>query len=195
MEKRLLAHILCGSRGTLKHAAFLGAMVTFTQLSRYLLWGLPCCSCFAMWFPKRSPSGSEQFSGLSIVAMGGWMFYKRLRHARAHAHGHHHHHHGHDHHHHGHPHSHVPEKMSWAGLAVLGASGGLVPCESALVLLLGAIALGRTGFGLVLLAFFSLGLAVVLMAIGALVLYAKNLLPVKAEIRPFSAGFQWLRRQ
>ena len=59
----------------------------------------------------------------------------------------------------------------------LGASGGLVPCESALVLLLGAIALGRVGLGLGLLVCFSLGLALVLMAIGVLVLYAKNLIP------------------
>lgn len=59
----------------------------------------------------------------------------------------------------------------------LGASGGLVPCESALVLLLGAIAIGRVGLGLMLLLSFSAGLAIVLMAIGAIVLYAKNLLP------------------
>ena len=84
----------------------------------------------------------------------------------------------------------MPEKLSWGALAVLGASGGLVPCESALILLLGAIALGRTGFGLILLAAFSLGLAVVLMAIGALVLYAKNLLPVgKTGGRAF---FRWV---
>ena len=59
----------------------------------------------------------------------------------------------------------------------LGASGGLVPCESALVLLLAAIALHRVGFGLLLLVSFSAGLAIVLMAIGAIVLYARNLLP------------------
>jgi len=59
----------------------------------------------------------------------------------------------------------------------LGASGGLVPCESALVLLLGAIALQRVGLGLMLLISFSAGLAVVLMAVGAIVLYARNLLP------------------
>jgi len=59
----------------------------------------------------------------------------------------------------------------------LGASGGLVPCESALVLLLGAIAIGKIGLGLLLLLSFSAGLAIVLMTIGALVLYAKNLLP------------------
>ena len=52
-----------------------------------------------------------------------------------------------------------------------------MPCESALVLLLGAIALGKVGFGLLLLLFFSTGLAVVLIAIGTIVLYARNLLP------------------
>jgi nickel/cobalt exporter len=71
----------------------------------------------------------------------------------------------------------VPDELSWAGLVALGASGGLVPCESALVLLLGAIALRKVGLGLVLLVSFSAGLAIVLMAIGALVLYARNLLP------------------
>jgi len=45
------------------------------------------------------------------------------------------------------------------------------------VLLLGAIALGRVGLGLLLLISFSMGLALVLMGIGVLVLYAKNLLP------------------
>src|SRR3712207_7133384 len=34
------------------------------------------------------------------------------------------------------------------GLLALGVSGGLIPCPSALVVLFGAIALGRVGFGL-----------------------------------------------
>jgi ABC-type nickel/cobalt efflux system permease component RcnA len=67
--------------------------------------------------------------------------------------------------------------LSWKALVALGASGGLVPCESALVLLLAAIALRQVGFGLLLLVSFSAGLASVLMAIGAIVLYAKSLLP------------------
>jgi hypothetical protein len=49
----------------------------------------------------------------------------------------------------------VPPELSWAGLAALGASGGLVPCESALVLLLSAIAMHRVGLGLMLLVSFS----------------------------------------
>lgn len=62
-------------------------------------------------------------------------------------------------------------------LIALGASGGLVPCPSALILLLSAIAVGHTGLGLLLLTGFSAGLALVLMAIGGLVIYAKHLLP------------------
>ena len=73
----------------------------------------------------------------------------------------------------------------------LGASGGLVPCESALVLLLGAIALGRIGLGLVLLVAFSLGLAMVLMLLGVLVLYAKSLLPERKRTAD-SPVFRWL---
>jgi ABC-type nickel/cobalt efflux system permease component RcnA len=129
------------------------------------------------------------------VAIGLWMVWKRWR-GIAHVHAHHHHHHDHHHHdpahshdhQHSHAHgdadhshapghSHVPDELSWAGLVALGASGGLVPCESALVLLLGAIALRRIGLGLLLLISFSAGLAIVLMAVGAVVLYARNLLP------------------
>lgn len=71
----------------------------------------------------------------------------------------------------------MPDEISWAGLVALGASGGLVPCESALLLLLSAIALGRIGLGFLLLVSFSAGLALVLIVIGVLVLYAKSLLP------------------
>ena len=83
----------------------------------------------------------------------------------------------------------MPEEVSWSGLVALGASGGLVPCESALVLLLTAIALRRVGLGLLLLISFSLGLALVLMAIGILVIYAKNLLPSSSGGNPF---FRWM---
>ena len=91
----------------------------------------------------------------------------------------------HTHTHDGHTHSHaMPESgLTFGGLIALGASGGLVPCPSALILLLSAIALGQTALGLGLLAAFSLGLAVVLMGIGALVLFAKHLLPAHESAR------------
>jgi ABC-type nickel/cobalt efflux system permease component RcnA len=74
-------------------------------------------------------------------------------------------------------HTHVPEEVTVGGLIALGASGGLVPCPSALVLLLTSVSLGRVGFGLILLVAFSAGLAVVLTGIGLAVLFAKRCLP------------------
>ena len=72
-------------------------------------------------------------------------------------------------------------------LMALGASGGLVPCPSALVLLLSSVALGRIALGLTLLVAFSAGLAVVLMAIGMAALYGRKLLPARE-----AAAFRYL---
>ncbi len=82
-------------------------------------------------------------------------------------------------HHHGdgiyHSHT-LPEdtSISLKSLLVLGITGGVVPCPSALVVMLSAIALHRTILGLALITAFSLGLAVVLSGIGILVVYARG---------------------
>jgi len=78
----------------------------------------------------------------------------------------------------GRPHSHMPptgQEVTIRGLITLGISGGLLPCPSALVVLLSAIALHRVGFGLLLIVAFSLGLAGVLTGIGVLLAYARRL--------------------
>ncbi|HTW63039.1 MAG TPA: hypothetical protein VME17_00425 [Bryobacteraceae bacterium] len=208
--KTIVAAYLVGSRGTLKHAAFLGGMVTFTHTVTVFVLGLATLFLFQYVVPQNVTKVLGAVSGLSIVAIGGWMLYKRLRgagHVHEHSHDHEHHHdhdHPHVHTHDGHTHTHVhshgpggqthshmPDEITWPGLAALGASGGLVPCESALVLLLTAIALRRVGLGLVLLLSFSLGLALVLMAIGVLVIYARNLLPGGGDAS--RAGFfRWM---
>lgn len=59
-------------------------------------------------------------------------------------------------------------EISWGSLLALGVSGGLIPCPSALIVMLSAIALQRIGLGLVLIVMFSIGLAGVLVAIGIL---------------------------
>ena len=48
------------------------------------------------------------------------------------------------------------------GLLAVGVSGGLIPCPTALVVLLAAISLHRVAFGLVLIVAFSVGLAAVI---------------------------------
>jgi ABC-type nickel/cobalt efflux system permease component RcnA len=195
------------------HAAFLGAMVTFTHTISVFALGIATLMFSKYFVPEKTIHVLETISGLSIVVIGAWLFYRRLSGLRAsHEHHHHHDHHAHEHHqehshepahehHHDHDHahdhqhvhshehshgehshSHVPEgKVTPGSLIALGASGGLVPCPSALVLLLFAISVGRVGLGLVLLAAFSLGLACVLMGIGMLVLYAKSWLPDAAK--------------
>ena len=65
---------------------------------------------------------------------------------------------------------------SWRGLVALGISGGLVPCPSALILLLTAVSLGRTALGLVLVTAFSFGLAILVTAVGtAVVLFGDRI--------------------
>ena len=61
-------------------------------------------------------------------------------------------------------HSHLPPgadrtPITWKSLLALGISGGLLPCPSALVMLLSASALGNVGLGMTLVVAFSLGLA------------------------------------
>ncbi|MEG4854416.1 sulfite exporter TauE/SafE family protein [Microcoleus sp. B5-D4] len=87
----------------------------------------------------------------------------------------------HDYHHHGDGriHSHLPpgadgSAITWKSLLALGISGGLLPCPSALVMLLSASALGNVGLGMMLVVAFSLGLALVLSAIGLILVYAKR---------------------
>jgi ABC-type nickel/cobalt efflux system permease component RcnA len=63
-------------------------------------------------------------------------------------------------------------KVSARQLLVLGITGGMVPCPAALVVLLSAVALHRTGFGLFLIVAFSIGLAAVLIAMGFVAVYA-----------------------
>ena len=86
--------------------------------------------------------------------------------------------HGHDHHH-GHDgehgHSHVPEPGTGIkGLVAVGISGGILPCPTALVVLLAAISLHRVAFGLLLIVAFSIGLATVVSGIGLLAIGAQR---------------------
>jgi ABC-type nickel/cobalt efflux system permease component RcnA/Tol biopolymer transport system component len=65
--------------------------------------------------------------------------------------------------------------IRWRSLIPLAISGGLVPCPDAIAILLIAATINRIGFGLSLIVAFSLGLAVVLVAIGILIVQGKRL--------------------
>ena len=175
--KTLVAAYLVGARGTPKHAVFLGCMVTFTHTISVFALGLVTLYLSRFVLPERITPILGAISGITIVWIGGALLYKRivnrnrtLPNPLVHDHG------------DGRVHTHVPDEISMGALIALGASGGLVPCPSALVLLLTSVSLGRVGLGLTLLVAFSAGLAVVLTAVGLLVLYGKHLLPASESI-------------
>jgi ABC-type nickel/cobalt efflux system permease component RcnA len=161
--KAIVAAYLVGSRSTLKHAVLLGLTVTFTHTVTVFFLGFATLFLSRFVMPEKIYPLLGTVSGLSIVWVGAMLFVQRLRAARKNR----------THHYHA-----VPEdEVSVGSLLALGASGGLVPCPSALVLLLSSVALGRIGLGLMLLVAFSAGLSVVLMAIGMAAVYGRNLLP------------------
>lgn len=73
-----------------------------------------------------------------------------------------------------HHHHESASDASMSSLITLGIAGGMVPCPSALVLLLSAIALHQTTYGLFLVSAFSVGMASILVTLGLLVVYAKQ---------------------
>ncbi len=64
--------------------------------------------------------------------------------------------------------------MGRGGLLGIGISAGIIPCPTALVVLLAAISLQRVAYGLVLIVAFSVGLALAITSIGLVAITAKR---------------------
>jgi ABC-type nickel/cobalt efflux system permease component RcnA len=172
--KAMVAAYLVGTRGTARHALALGATVTITHTIGVFALGVVTLALSQYIVPEDLYPWLTVASGLMVVVIGGGVLRSRIRarrahaHAHAHGHAHHHHHHGHDHHH--------EHELTWKGLLGMGASAGLIPCPSALVVLLGAISQHQIGLGLLLITAFSVGLAATLSGLGLAVVYARGLL-------------------
>ena len=245
--KTIVGAYLVGSRGTLRHALYLGLTTTITHTLGVFALGLITLFAAQYVVPETLYPWRSLLSGLFVVGIGINLFLDRFKtsgitlaslkadlakrshpvsahqgegrlspvfehihaernlagpshkyvlshsygdtHRYDHEHGEHLHIHDHgqphvhrhndynqDHDHGVGGHSHMPpEEITWRSLLALGVSGGLIPCPSALVVLLGAIALNKIGFGLILVLAFSLGLAGALTAIGILFIYAGRL--------------------
>lgn len=180
--KAVVGAYLVGSKGTPKHAVFLGLTVTVTHTLGVFALGL--ITIFAQNFilPERILPFLNFVSGLLVFFIGVSLFKDRLFKSLGWTIENHRHDHAHDEHAsgadwHSHDgvnfHSHAPpEKVTWRNLLALGISGGLLPCPSALVLMLSAISLNRAGYGLILTTAFSFGLAATLTAVGLIFLSA-----------------------
>ncbi len=166
--KTIVAAFLVGSRGTWRHALLLGGVVTLTHTVS--VFGLGMATLYLTAYVRADELARTigVVAGASIVLVGLWLLLQRTGVLE-------------------HGHSHDVETNG--GILALAVSGGLVPCPSALVLLLTAISLQRVGLGLVLLVAFSAGMAVVLMAIGLGVVYGKSRLGARGL-----GGAVWGRR-
>ncbi|RPI90318.1 MAG: high-affinity nickel-transporter [Chloroflexi bacterium] len=223
--KTIVGAYLVGSRGTMKHAVYLGLTTTITHTLGVFAFGLITLFAAQYILPEQLYPWMSLVSGLFVAGIGFNLLVSRFKssglkilppkatpvirsyspvfqqthaegiahrhsyvlnssHDHIHAHGHDHSHshdaHGHHHDHNHADHSHLPPgadgaPVTWRSLLALGVSGGLIPCPSALIVLLGAIALNRIGFGLILVLAFSLGLAGALTAIGMTFIYAGRL--------------------
>jgi nickel/cobalt exporter len=134
-------------------------------------------------------------SGVIILGIALWMFWRTGRSLgwfRRHRHGHHHDHHGHHHHphdHHGHDHhihddhdedAHEREhaeqiarqlqanggQVTTGQIALFGITGGLIPCPASITVLLICLQLGQFTLGVATVAAFSVGLALTMVTIG-----------------------------
>ncbi|GHH92227.1 hypothetical protein GCM10017779_26840 [Streptomyces capillispiralis] len=141
-------------------------------------------------------------SGVLVTLAGAGLVRRALRHRHHEHHGHHRQHHRHhgrpddhghgpvEHTHGGHPHTH-PAAPTLRGALLLGFAGGLVPSPSAVVVLVGAAALGRAWFGLLLVVAYGAGLALTLTAAGCAVVGAGGGAARLLARRPRWTGAPW----
>jgi ABC-type nickel/cobalt efflux system permease component RcnA len=156
--KAMVAAYLVGTRGTARQAVLLGATVTVTHTIGVFALGLVTLALSAYVLPEDLYPWLNLVAGAMVVTVGLGVLRSRVRATK------------HDHHHH-HHHDH---ELSTRGLLAMGASAGLIPCPSALVVLLGAIAQAQVVLGLALIVAFSLGLAATLTALGLAVVWTSG---------------------
>lgn len=172
--KTIVGAYLVGSRGTARHALFLGLTTTVTHTAGVFALGFMVLFASRTILPEQLYPWLGVASGGLVLLIGLSLLRQRLL-----AHFTNPDEHGDDgyHTHFGVGHRHTPSggTVGWRNLLALGVSGGLIPCPSALILLLSATALQQVGFGLLLVMAFSLGLAGVLTGIGLVLVYAGRL--------------------
>jgi nickel/cobalt transporter (NicO) family protein len=198
--KALIGVYLAGSRGRVRDAVALGVLVAAMHTGSVLALAFVLRATRQATGSERLESFFMVLAAGGIVVLGCWMLYERwwnARRARArllreetlmrvaslagyvqheppaapggpHRHGHHH-----DGHGHGHE---LPEgvaPLSRAGIVALAGAGGLLPSPIASLVLLTAIATGRTSYGIALVFAFSVGLAGTLTAVGLTILWGR----------------------
>ncbi len=195
--KTIMAAYLAGRAGSARDAVLVGATVTATHTAGVLVLGL-ALTVSASLAGDAVLAWLGVLSGLLVAALGAGLLTSAIRRGgHSHSHGHaHDDRHGHAHGDNGHRHDHTPARVSRRGLVGLGVAGGLVPSPSALVVLLAAIALGRTVFGVLLVLAYGLGMAATLTVAGLILVRVRDRLKARAGAgrRPMAwLSDRWVR--
>lgn len=159
--KTVIAGYLVGAEAGAREAARAALAVALTHTASVLAVGAGLLLVERSFPAERLYPWLGLAAGLVALVLGVGLLVSRARAWRAHQHL--------------HPPPH-PHGLSRRTLAALALSGGILPSPSAVVVLLGAVALHRTAFGLALVAAFGLGLAGSLVAVGALAARARAVL-------------------
>ncbi len=164
--KTMVAAYLVGERGTPMHAVVLGFTATLAHTGSVILLALILYSMYGNTAPAEMQGWLNMAGGLLIFLVGLWLLLQRIRGRADHVHL------FSDHHHE--PASPPNAKLGWLRVILLGLGGGIIPCWDAVLLFLLAMAQGRIGFAIPVLLAFSTGLALVLISLGLLVVYANR---------------------
>ncbi len=192
-SKTMMAAFIVAIRGTVGQAVLLG--ITATISHTLIVWGIGLGGMY-LWQGVDAEGLEPYFqlaSGLIIVLIAAWMFWRTWREPHANDAHHHDHDHGHSHGEHAHglalreidtghgrqdPHqlAHANDirrrfadknVTNWQ-IALFGLTGGLIPCPAAITVLLLCLQLKEFTLGAVLVLCFSIGLAITLVTVGAI---------------------------
>lgn len=174
--KTLTAAYLVGSRHRWPHALALAGVVTLTHTGSILILAIITKLAWGDGLGAETQAVLTGLSGLIVLVLG----IQRLRSGTLHTDNSHHEHEN-GSHHHDHGVVEVPsEKGSYHQILWLGFAGGLAPCPGAIWIYFLALGFGRPGLGVALIISLSLGLSLVLLAVGLATIYFRNLLGKEA---------------
>ena len=170
--KAMVAAYLVGTKGTPRHALLLGGTVTVAHTAGVFALGFVTLGLSAFIVPEQLYPWLTLASGVLVILVGASVLRQRVKSA---GYVRHYHDHDHAHGHAGHAHDHRhDDALTSKGILGVGVAAGLLPCPSALVVLLSAIALHRIGLGLALIVAFSVGLAATITSIGLVAVLARR---------------------
>ena len=191
--KTMMAAFIVAVRGTPLQALLLGVSAAFSHSLVVWVLALLALTYGDEMIGDRAEPYFIAGSGAIVMAVGllmVWRTFRRARARRKHRHAH-----GHDHDAHARAHAHAIEARFAGGRAThlqtlgFGLVGGLIPCPAAITVLLLCLGIGQFWLGVGMVASFSVGLAVTLVAAGM-----TAALGLRYASRRFSGADRWLAR-